>query len=219
VKPGILADVHEDVDHLRRALAVLNTAGVDRFVFLGDVCRLCERLDETVSLLAEVDAEGVWGNHDFGLCINSPEFRGQYSDATVDYMARLKPRHEIEGCLFTHIEPWLDPEKLEDLWWFEGPPETPERAAQSFAAVPHRVMFVGHFHRWFVLSREGRMGWRGEEPITLSPSARHLVGINAICDGWCAQFDTQTLRLTPYDLWPEREQMPSPEGACDSALT
>src|SRR5690606_13269386 len=35
------------------------------------------------------------------------------------------------GCLFTHVEPWLDTTRLEDLWWFEGAHETPERLAQS----------------------------------------------------------------------------------------
>ena len=42
---------------------------------------------------------------------------------------------DVEGCLFTQVEPWLDPEKIEDLWYFDGPPETPEQVARSFAAV------------------------------------------------------------------------------------
>jgi hypothetical protein len=202
VKLGIIADVHEDVDSLRHALTLLKCEGADRNVFLGDIVRLCERLGETVGLLSEAKAVGVWGNHDFGICVNPSAFRDEYGGEVVDYMACLKPRYEVEGCLFTHIEPWLNPERLEDLWWFEGVPETPERTAQSFAAVPHRVMFVGHFHRWFVATSEGLTAWKGEEPITLNPEGRYLVGIGAVCDGHCASFDTETLRLTPFSFGP-----------------
>src|SRR4051794_40977768 len=37
-------------------------------------------------------------------------------------MAALRPRLEVEGCLFVHVEPWLDPERIEDLWYFDDEP-------------------------------------------------------------------------------------------------
>jgi hypothetical protein len=198
---GLLTDIHEDVAHLQRALAALRAEGVDRLVFLGDVCQMSERLEETVALLAEAGAVGVWGNHDFGLCHKpDEELSSHYSASLIRYMRGLAPRLEIDGCLFTHVEPWLDATSLEDLWWFEGLPDTPARVAQSFAAVPNRVMFVGHFHRWFVACRNGPLPWHGEGPITLDPSERYLVGIAAVCEGRCAVFDTETGTLTPIDV-------------------
>ena len=29
-------------------------------------------------------------------------------------------------------------------------PDTPEKAARSFDALPHRIMITGHLHRWLI---------------------------------------------------------------------
>src|SRR4051794_3083628 len=120
---GILADIHEDLDHLRGALDVLRAGGADRFVILGDVFETGLRLDATVELLDGLDAVGVWGNHDFGLCQGPrDDLRLRYSERTMDFMGRLGPRLEVFGCLFVHVEPWLDPEVIENLWYFDDKP-------------------------------------------------------------------------------------------------
>jgi hypothetical protein len=115
-------------------------------------------------------------------------------------MGRLRPRLEIEGCLFTHVEPWLDPEKFEDLWFFDGPPETPRQVARIFSAVPNRVMFVGHYHRWLLVTPEGLQPWAGGGPIILDAGNRYLVSVSAVCGGKCALFDTETNELVPLDV-------------------
>ena len=199
---GILTDIHEAADELRRAIAVLRTHGADRLVFLGDVCGMHADLEETVRLMDEAGVEGVWGNHDFGLCGGNPtdEDRRRYSERLLAYMGRLRPRLEVEGCLLTHVEPWLDPEKIEDLWYFDGPPESPERVARIFAAAPNRVMFVGHYHRWLLVTPEGLQPWSGDEPIVLEPGGRYLVSVDAVYGGKCALFDTATGLLTPFNV-------------------
>src|SRR5262249_28215693 len=135
---GILADIHEDLTHLRWAIDVLGEHGADRLVVLGDVFELGHRLGETVALLAEVGAIGVWGNHDFGFCRDNarPKDRRRDGQGVLACMGRLQPRLEVEGCLFTHVEPWLDPEKIEDLWYFNGPPETPEQVFPDLRLGP-----------------------------------------------------------------------------------
>jgi hypothetical protein len=201
VRLGILADIHEHVDHLRRALTTFARQGVDQVVVLGDVFELGHHLAETILLLDNAGASGVWGNHDFGLCTDpTEEMRSRYGEQVVNAMGRLRPRLEIDGCLFTHVEPWLDPESLEDLWWFEGHPDTPERASQSFAAVPHQFLFVGHFHRWFVVTPDRTSFWERREAMILDPDQRYLVGIHAVVNGRCAVFDTATRRLVPIDV-------------------
>jgi hypothetical protein len=90
----------------------------------------------------------VWGNHDVGLCFDPDEkVCERYSANVLSYMGSLQPHLEIDGCLFTHVEPWADPHLVEDLWNFHGPPDSPEKLAKNFAAVPHRVLFMGHLHR------------------------------------------------------------------------
>jgi predicted phosphodiesterase len=196
---GILADVHESPSHLAWAIDVLRERGADQFVVLGDVCESGQFLKETIDLLADAGAVGVWGNHDFGLCRDNaiPADRERYGERVLEFMGDLQPRLEIEGCLFVHIEPWLDPEKIEDLWYFEGLPESTERIARSFAAVPNRLVFMGHLHRWLLATPEGPQPWIGNFPIVLGEAHRHLVAVGAVCDGRCALFDTDTNELTP----------------------
>src|SRR5262245_47172919 len=118
MKLGLLADIHEQTEQLRKAIDVLQQHGADRFVVLGDVFEMGKRIEETVGLLHEVEAVGVWGNHDVGLCFDlGEEVRQRYSAAVLTFMGTLQPRLEIDGCLFTHVEPWLDPHKIEDLWY------------------------------------------------------------------------------------------------------
>jgi hypothetical protein len=198
---GILTDIHEEIAFLTLALERLRRERVDQVVFLGDVCCTGERLAETVALLGTASPVGVWGNHDFGLCGEpDPVTRQRYTAPVLDFMATLRPRLELAGCLFTHVEPWLDPTDLAQLWWFEGPPDTPEKAARSFDAWPHRVMFCGHFHRWLAATESGCVEWDGGRPLVLTPPERYLVVVAAVCDGKFAVFDTETHELLPCDL-------------------
>lgn len=59
MKLGLLADIHEQTDQLRKALAVLQQHAADHFVVLGDVFEMGKRIEETVSLLQDVAAVGV----------------------------------------------------------------------------------------------------------------------------------------------------------------
>lgn len=199
MKLGLLADIHEHVEQLREAISILKEHGADRFIVLGDVFEMGKRIDETVSILEEVAAEGVWGNHDIGLCFDRDAADlERYSSRVLDFMGRLQPRMEIEDCLFTHVEPWLDTNKIEDLWYVEGPPTSREKLARSFEAMSHRVMFMGHNHRWLLGTPDGPLPWQGEQPVALSRPNRYLVIVHAIWAGRCALFDTETGVLTPF---------------------
>jgi hypothetical protein len=198
---GILADIHEAVEPMRRALAEFRRLRVDLVVSLGDACDTFSpagRAGEVVALLREAQAVGVWGNHDVGLCADvSDRLRRQAAPGVLQYMAGMEPHLVVAGCRFSHVEPWLDARKVEDLWYFDGPPDTPEKAARSFAAVPERHLFVGHFHRWLAVTPAGRLGWDGEGPLVLGGGQRYLVVVAPVVSGWCAVFDTAEALLTP----------------------
>lgn len=198
---GLLADIHEAIDPLQRALAEFRSRGVDLVVSLGDACDSFSpdgRASEVVSLLREAHAVGVWGNHDFGLSVEVPEaVREKAGPGVVEYMATMQPQLVVAGCRFSHVEPWLDARKVENLWYFDGPPDTPEKVGRSFTAVPERHLFVGHFHRWLVMTPSGPLDWNGEGPLELSADARYLVVIAPVRSDWCAIFDTAHSLLTP----------------------
>jgi len=95
--------------------------------------------------------------------------------ALLAFAARLQPQLVLEGCRFSHVEPWKDPCRLEDLWWFDGLPDTGKRARRSFDAVRERILFVGHFHASIVMRPEGQMEWDGVLPVKLGGLDRYLI--------------------------------------------
>jgi hypothetical protein len=111
-------------------------------------------------------------------------------------MASLRPRLDVAGCHFTHVEPWLNPESLADLWYFEGPPDQHGKLARIFAAGPHRIMFAGHYHKWLLTRPAGIDLWRGDRTVRLD-DGRYFVVIGALCDGYYALFDTDSSELVP----------------------
>jgi predicted phosphodiesterase len=195
---GLLADIHEAVEPLREALDLFARHRVDAVVHVGDICHMLERLDDTVALLAQARVAGVWGNHDFGLCRDvDDDMRRRFSPAVIEYMGTLQPTLSVEDCLFTHVEPWLDANDLMQLWYFEGPPDTAKKLARSFDAVPQRVLFSGHMHRWLLGTPRGMIEWDGTTPVRLAPPGRYLVVLHALVRGHCALYDTNTGDLVP----------------------
>lgn len=206
MKLGLISDVHEHVVYLDRALDGLAAAGVDRIVVLGDLFETGREIEATCRLLEKAGAVGVWGNHDFGLCCDpSAELRARYSPAVIDFMSTLRPRWECDDCQFAHIEPWLDPCDLADLWYFEGPPCGPEALARIFSATSHRFLFAGHYHRWLLATPESLCDWNGREPVRLW-GPRYFIVIGALCAGNYATFDTETFELVPFQMEPLETQ-------------
>jgi predicted phosphodiesterase len=199
MKLGLITDIHEQVEHLHSAIDRFRREQVDQVVVIGDLFQMGEQIEETCRLLAEANAIGVWGNHDFGLCAGpDDDTRGRYPEAVIDYMTSLRPRLDVGGCHFTHVEPWLDPGRLEDLWYFDGPPDEHGKLSRIFGAVPNRIMFAGHFHKWLLATPVGISGWQGEAPIRLD-TGRWFVVVGALCDGRFAIFDTETSELVPFN--------------------
>jgi hypothetical protein len=198
---GILADIHEEVDGLEAAIARCRGEGVDCLVTLGDIFETGERFADTVDVLREAEVSGVWGNHEFALYAGRGDsVESQFDWRTLDYMKRLTARHEVEGVLFGHVLPCLDPTDIAQPWYVERAPSTAEAAARNFAAFSHRRMFVGHFHRWLAVTLDGPIDWSGDCAIPLDPGTRYLVVVAAVCDGWCAIYDTGTDVLTPLEV-------------------
>jgi hypothetical protein len=199
MKLGLITDIHEDVEDLRTALDEFRNTKVDQVVVIGDVFETGERIEETCRLLADARAIGVWGNHDFGLCFDPhPEVRAKYPPSVMNFMTSLRPRLEIDGCLFTHVEPWLNPENLTDLWYFDGPPDDDGKLERIFRAAPNRIMFGGHYHRWLLATPEGLTPWDGRTTVNLVDH-RYFVVVGAVCEGRFAIFDTDSSEFQPFN--------------------
>ena len=200
MKLGLITDIHEHVGHLRTALDCLQQERVDQVVVIGDLVQMGEEIEETCRLLTTAKAVGVWGNHDYGLCYKpTHETRCRYGESVLTYMTSLLPRLQIDDCHFMHIEPWLNPTELADLWYFDGIPESVEALSRIFA-LPHRLMFAGHYHCWLLATPQGVEPWRGEQPIRLIRSNRYFAVIGALCEGRFAIYDTDSCELVPFNV-------------------
>ena len=136
------------VPALAAALQVCRRSKVDQIIVIGDLFEDGRRIEETCRLLTEAQAIGVWGNHDFGLSYcPDPSDIENYSAVVTDFFAALKPNMGVADCHFSHCEPWQDATTLDGLWYFEGAPDRHGNLARIFDAVPHRLIFFGHFHK------------------------------------------------------------------------
>jgi len=201
---GIVTDIHDEVNHLAAALARLRIEGVDAIVSLGDSTDCFGARNhgwEIAKMLRDAGAVGVWGNHDFGLCRDVPlaDLENPDPDALA-YFATWQPRLSLGGCHFSHVEPWLNGDDAAELWYFDGPPDTVEKLARSFAAVPHSAMFLGHFHKWLVGTPNGVLPWDGESPLEFDADTRHLVVVAPLLNGRFVVYDTDRRTLFPHSV-------------------
>ena len=198
MKLGILADIHEHVENLRCALETLRDHQVDRIFVLGDVFETGKHIAETVELLRQVDAVGVWGNHDLGLC-HEPDAAtvGRYEESTVEYFSRLTPSFEFDDILMSHGLPNWDAADPVVYYLADSPWETGS-LSPVFEKFRHQIFLTGHYHRWFFATDAETMEWDGTCPVTLDPMKRYFVVINAVLYGWCAILDTDSHELSPF---------------------
>lgn len=201
---GIITDIHDDTERLARALAELRAQAVEAIVSLGDTSDLHGRwqnVSGVVGLLKQYGVVGVWGNHDHGLCRDvSDEAKEKFDADSLAFMATMQPRLSLGECHFTHVEPWLNPERVEDLWLCFGMPDDPERLARSFASFTERVALTGHFHRWLAMDESGRIEWDGTTPLRFEGDKRYLVVVGPLFAGAFATVDTDLQLLTPHQL-------------------
>ena len=198
MKLGLLSDIHEHAEPLASALHRFRQQRVDQVVVLGDLFEMGAAIEETCRLLEEAGAVGVWGNHDFGLCGRAADgARARYGESVQRVMQALQPRLELADCHFSHMEPWLNPECLDDLWFYDGPPDEHCDFDRIFHAVPNRMLFAGHFHKWQIVQPQRIVAWDAIRPIHLE-QGRYFVVVGPVCQGHSAIYDTEACQLTPF---------------------
>ena len=134
---GLLADVHERVENLAAAIDRCRREGAERLLLLGDVFETGARLTETIALLRESRIEGVWGNHEFGMCHEPDQMIFDlFHGPILDYMSRLRPRMEFAGVLLSHVLPCLDPTDFTQPWYVEGFPEDRRERRAQLRRIP-----------------------------------------------------------------------------------
>lgn len=197
---GILADIHGHVDKLRQAVDMLRREHVDQFIVLGDLIFNSEHATETVAILTECGATGVWGNHELALCVEpDDEIRATYTPAVLDYFGTLTPRLELGDVLLSHTLPTSDPTDPM-AYYLEPHPFLAEARDECFRQYSQHAMITGHFHKWFAATPAGQLVWEGRQPLVLHPETRYLIICHAVMFDWTAVYDDQKQTLFPIHL-------------------
>ena len=96
---------------------------------------------------------------------------------------------------------------LAHLWSLKDKPlDFMELASLSFAAVDHRLLFIGHYHRWWAATSEGSLDWAGDRPMGLAANQRYFVVVGPVLRGWCGWLDTDVGVLLPLRIGDNRRQ-------------
>ena len=156
---GLLADIHEEVGQLDRAIEALQRRGGRPL--RGPRRRLRDRQAARADRRAARRARVRGG---LGQPRLRPLPRGRRGGPPPVrpggpplFRILSAPGSSRTGCWFQHIEPYLDSERLEDLWSYAG--EGLLDSPRSFARRPHRRLFMGHVHRWALVGPDGPEPW------------------------------------------------------------
>ena len=96
LRVGLISDIHAHLTHLDRALDLLEGAGVDRVVCLGDVVEKGPQPDAVVERLDDLRIPTVQGNHDANAVRHArlePHHAGMSSD-TITWLEQLPRTRE-----------------------------------------------------------------------------------------------------------------------------
>ena len=226
---GILGDIHANLSALSVALGVLDSAGVDQIVSVGDVVGYGAAPAECIALLRERRVQVVQGNHDAACAgrLDDEYFnryareavrwtQGQLSQDDLAWLGQLPLSLELEHCHVAHGT-LAGPEHFDYLLGVEN-------ARPSIQAMRKPVCFVGHSHLPITViePREavGRLGYSPDSEVDLSETRRAIVNVGSVGQPRdedprlaVALYDTEEafvrIERHPYDITTEAERIVS----------
>jgi predicted phosphodiesterase len=190
VRYGVLADVHANLAALEAVLRLLDRAGVDRLVCLGDLVGYGPQPDAVVERLAELRVLCVAGNHDLMAVGALPLDRAApLARRTLAWTSRVLDRDTraflerlprvaspVGGVVLAHgsLE---DPER-----YVRTPQEAVEQLGRLAREQPRaELLLLGHTHvAAAVGERAGRVLHGGTGEVTLPRGERALLNPGSV---------------------------------------
>jgi predicted phosphodiesterase len=190
---ALLADVHGEHELLRRALEWCRIEQVETIALLGDLFDRLDQADRCASLLAEWPVIGVYGNHERELALALVGDRVPLHPTTVELLASLRERLEVDDVCFTH--------DVTDVAWLfgahaAGPFEWDGLARQSGRA---RMTFAGHTHYRQARDDRGPLDL-SRRMIELDRRRRYLINPGALVAGQFAIWHRASGQVHFYDV-------------------
>lgn len=181
LRVGLISDIHADLPALEAALDVLERAGVDRIVCMGDVVQKGPDGEEVVELMQRLLIPTVAGNHD-----DSELALGRMSRSAREWLVSLPDKREYSWCgksiMLAHESP------LREGWVFPG--QVPKKLKRYLRGREVDVLCLGHTHVPM------RMEWRNMLFLNPGSVSRGRRGFPCTC----AVLELPTLEYTVLDV-------------------
>jgi putative phosphoesterase len=198
---GLVADIHGDLDGLRRALAIFAREQVGHLICAGDIVDRGADADAVVPILERLGATCVKGNHEHTVLRSQERWRASpraeelarvgrvVSDATVTYISSRPDtaRLTLGGVrlLVAHGAPWSDiasifPDSRQGIF---------DQLRARYAADSD-VIVLGHTHRPMQVDLGGL--------LVLNPGS--VYGVTGRDSATCATFDLARRAFRVFDL-------------------
>lgn len=186
---GILGDIHANLSALEVALGVLDRAGVNAIVSVGDVVGYGAAPQQCIRLLRERGVHVVRGNHDAACSgLLDDEYFNRYareavrwtqsqlSAAELEWLRGLPLTLELDHCHVAHGT-LAGAEHFDYLLGVEN-------ARPSIQAMAKSVCFVGHSHLPVTVIEPkesvGRLGYSPDPAVDLTESRRAIVNVGSV---------------------------------------
>lgn len=227
MKYGILGDIHSNLSALRAAVDCMEKERVDTVVSVGDVVGYGAAPRECISLLREINASVVLGNHD-AACAGSLDdvYFNNYARAAVHWTRKVLGKDELDWLrelpLTLHLEhcsvahgTLYRPELFDYI-------QSTTDANPSLDIMTLPVCFVGHSHVPLMLLRlrddPTRTAYTVEKEVDLEEASRALVNVGSVgqprdedCRAAYAIYDTEQnkvwIRRVEYDIQHEADRI------------
>ena len=211
MKYGLFSDVHGNTQAFHAVLQALQEAGVDRYVFGGDIVGYGAEPNRCIEMLRELIAERgctcVAGNHDYAVCRKSNDDRyTRYAKEAVEWTRRQLNQDEMDFLAGLHLVNQAD-----DFAVVHASLDHPAQwsyildiddAYPNFKLFDQHVCFTGHSHKPIVFKADGTVDWSLDTQITIQPQTKYIINIGSVGqprDGnplaCYAVYDTDTARV------------------------
>jgi predicted phosphodiesterase len=184
---AILSDVHGNLEALTAVVEDYRREGAQQVVFLGDAVGYGANPNECLSALDDLADLRVAGNHDYGAVgLTDVSYFNPPARAAIEWTAQVL--NEKNRSLLRRL-PLLHPTEEFTLVHasLDQPAEwnyilTVEDAAECFLEMRSRIVFIGHSHRPFVVSRgkDGRLGSWDSGEIRIEEGAQYIINSGSV---------------------------------------
>ncbi len=187
MKFALISDIHGNLEALQKVLRDIETQGVEKIHFLGDVVGYGCNPNECVKLVNQHCDIKLLGNHDYAaMGLESTSSFNQIAQTSMQWTQSNLKKKSLEILAdFEMQSKFLDynlvhaaPGRPEDWNYILNK----EQASEEFENFPESICFVGHSHlpTIFIQDADGMISQSSRQKMQFSKDKRYIVNVGSV---------------------------------------